>query len=70
MEAAAMQWTGAVHIDLVHIFQSLPVHRNHLVSCGNTPNQASEGRYYWLEQSLANSAQRTGESLSLRPQQP
>lgn len=42
MEAAAMQWTRAVHIDLVHIFQSLPVYCNHLVSCGNTSGQASE----------------------------
>ena len=45
MEAAAMQWTGAVHIDLVHIFQSLPVYCNHLVSCGNTSSQASECHY-------------------------
>lgn len=45
MEAAAMQWTGAVHVDLVHIFQPLPVYRNHLVSCGNTSSQASEHHY-------------------------
>lgn len=51
MEAAAMQWTGAVHIDLVHIFQSLPVYCNHLVSCGNTSSQASECHYNSFQQS-------------------
>lgn len=33
MDAAAMQRAGAVHIDLVHIFQPFPVHSNHLISC-------------------------------------
>lgn len=51
MEAAAMQWTRAVHIDLVHIFQSLPVYCNHLISCGNTSGQASECHYNLFYQS-------------------
>lgn len=51
MEAAAMQWTRAVHIDLVHIFQSLPVYCNHLVSCGNTSDKASECHYNLFYQS-------------------
>lgn len=34
MKAAPVQRAGAVHVDLVHILQALPVHGDHLISCG------------------------------------
>ena len=34
VKAAPVQRAGAVHVDLVHILQALPVHGDHLISCG------------------------------------
>lgn len=32
VEAASVQRAGAVHVDLVHILQALPVHGYHFIS--------------------------------------